>query len=415
MNVSFRAIVTATALFVLLCSIETASAAPNPTASGTPKAATPAPTVAPTAPPPTAAPAGSPASASSLYSQAQIDAASGRNQVARDELQRASLLDPSNLGILRLLGDVEYRLEHFEAAEAAYKAVIAKDPTDRAVHNRLGGVYAAEGRIDDAVSQFRLSLPSQEGITNLVEVFQEEGKLNELEAEDRSDMDRAPNDDPYTRFQLGMVLAAEKRYPESIALYQQAIDFKSDFWEAHNGLGIVYGEVGRYADAIAQYKRALDEHPDCFQCWMNWGVELINSGDPTSAIDKIQKAITINPQFALAYMNMGVAYDATGNFQKAIELYQQAITYDPRAPQVYYNLGSDYFEHGLLNLAEAAFIKGIAIHPRDSSLHLALGYYYQDRRQYAQAIEQYKLAMTYDPSDSRAKSYLTQVEALAGH
>ncbi len=413
MNVSFRVIVTATALFVLLSSLGAASAAPSPSA---PPAAKPAATAAPaTAAPVTAPPSGSPATAASLYSHAQIDAASGRNQVARDELQRASALDPSNLGILRLLGDVEYRLEHFVAAEAAYKAVIAKDPTDRAVHNRLGGVYAAEGRIDDAVGQFRLSLPSQEGITNLVEVFQEEGKLNELEAEDRSDMDRAPNDDPYSRFQLGMVLAAEKRYPEAINLYQQAIDFKSDFWEAHNGLGIVFGEVGRYADAITQYKRAIDEQPHCYQCWMNWGVELINSGDPNSAIDKIQKAISINSQFALAYMNMGVAYDATGNFQKAIELYQQAITYDPRAPQVYYNLGSDYFEHGLLNLAEAAFIKGIAIHPRDPSLHLALGYYYQDRRQYAQAIEQYKLAMAYDPSDSRAKSYLTQVEALSGH
>src|ERR1700730_14145209 len=195
MNDSFMAIVAAGALF-LFCS--RAAAAPPPS----PQAPAPSPTTG--------------QSAAALFAQAQVDAASGRNQAARDELQRASALDPGNMTILRLLGDVEYRLEHFAAAETAYKAVIQKDPTDRAVHNRLGGVYAAENRIDDAIAQFRLSLPSQEGTTNLVEVYQEEGKLKELEAEEQLDMDRAPPDDPYSRFELATALAAQKRYGEAI-------------------------------------------------------------------------------------------------------------------------------------------------------------------------------------------------------
>ena len=396
MNASNRAIVAVAAFCLFICPAAVAAdpASPSP------------------APQP---PGGAPVTASSLLAQAQIDAASGKNQAALDELQRASVLDPSNVTVLRLLGDVEYRVENYPAAEAAYKSVIAKDPSDRAVHNRLGGVYAAEGRIDDAVSQFRLSLPSQEGSFNLVQVYQEEGRLKELESEDQLEMDREPSDDPYSRYALAMVLEAEKRYAEAINLYDQAINFKPDFWEAHNGLAIVYGDEGRYADAIVQYRRAIDERPDCFQCWMNWGVELYHSGDPSGAVDKIQKSITINPEFSLAYMNMGVTYDALGNFQKAVELYQQAITYDPRTPLVYYNLGSDYFYHGLYNLAEAAFIKGIAIHPRDALLHWALGFYYQDRHQYPQAIDQYKLAVSFDPTDTRAKDYLQQAEALNGH
>ena len=396
MNDSLRAIVTAAALFLSLGAAASADqSTPAPSAAATP------------------APAAS-ESAASLLGQAQIDAASGRNQVARDEVRRALVLDPNNVDAMRLLGDVSYRLEDYPAAETAYRSVLQHDPTDRNVHNRLGGVYAAEGRIDDAIGQFKLSLPSQEGTLNLVEIYKEGGRLKELEAEDQADMDRAPNDDPYSRFELAWVYEAEKRYAEAINLYDQAIDLKPDFWEAHNGLGIVFGEVGRYQDAIDQYRRAISENQNCFQCWMNWGVELINSGDPQAAIDKINKSLTYNRQFGLAYMNLGVAYDALGDFQRAIELYQQAITYDPRLPQVYYNLGSDYFQHGLLNLAEAAFVKGIAIYPRDATLHLALGYYYQDRHQYAQAEEQYKLAMTYDPSDARAKSYLSQVQALNG-
>lgn len=361
------------------------------------------------------APSASPQTSASLLAQAQLDAASGRNQQARDEAAQSVAIDPTNMAAERLLGDVEYRLEHYAAAEAAYKIVLANSPSDRDVHNRLGGVYVAENRIDDAIAQFKLSLPSQEGMLNLVEVYKEEGRLKELEAQDELDMDRSPSDDPISRFELATVLDAEKRYAEAISLYNQAIQLNPRFWEAHNGLGIVYGEVGRFTDAISQYKMAINAQGNCFQCWMNWGVELINSGDPKSAIDKIQKSLTINGQFGMAYMNLGVAYDALGDSQKAIELYDQAISFDPHVPQVYYNLGSDYFEHGFMNLAYAAYIKGIAINPHDAILHLALGYYYQNRREYDQAIEQYKLAMTYDPSDPRAKDYLTQAESLAGH
>ena len=405
MNDRHRAIVAVAALLF----IAGLTAAPASGSSSTPAPASSAATV------PVPAPSGSPQSAASLLAQAQLDAASGRNQQARDEAARSLALDPTNLAAEKLLGDVEYRLEHYAAAETAYKAVLAKTPGDRDVHNRLGGVYSAQGRIDDAITQFKLSLPSQEGMINLVEVYKEEGRLKELEAQDELDMDRSPSDDPISRFELATVLDAEKRYSEAISLYDQAIDIRPGFWEAHNGLGIVYGEVGRYDDAITQYKMAISAQPNCFQCFMNWGVELINSGNPKTAIDKIQKSLTINSQFGMAYMNLGVAYDAIGDSQKAIELYEQAISFDPHVPQVYYNLGSDYFEHGFMNLAYAAYIKGIAISPRDAILHLALGYYYQNRHEYDQAIEQYKLAMTYDPTDPRAKEYLTQAESLAGH
>ena len=365
-------------------------------------------------------PAASPATsasptAASLLAQAELDAASGRNQQARDEASKAVELDPTDLLAQRLLGDVEYRLEHYTAAEAAYKAVLAHDPNDRDIHNRLGGVYAAEGRTDDAIAQFKLSLPSQEGMINLVEAYKEQGRLKELEAQDELDMDRAPSDDPITRFELATVLDAEKRYPEAISLYQQALAIKPDFMEAHNGLGIVFGEVGRYGDAIAEYKLAIASQPKCFQCWNNWGVELINSGDPAGAIDKLERSLAINKQFGTAYMNLGTAYDQLGDFQKAIELYQQSITFDPRSPDVYQNLGWDYFEHGFMNLAEAAYVKGLAINPRDARLHVVLGYFYQNRHQYQQAIDQYKLAVMYDPTDPNAPDYLRQAEALAGH
>ena len=397
MNDRFPAIVAAAVVILTSPQAARASDSAGPTPAGSPAATA------------------SPATVASLLVQAQVDSASGRNDAARDELQKATALDPSNLDVLKLLGDVQYRLGNYVAAEAAYKAVMVHQPTDRALHNRLGGVYAAEGRFDDAVAQFKLSLPSQEGATNLVDAYKEEGRLGELEAQDQLDMDRAAPDDPDTRFELATVLEAERKYDQALYLYQQALEFRPYFWEAHNGLGIVYGDLGRYQDAIEQYKIAINENPRAYQAWLNWGVELINLDDSTGAIAKIQKALGINGQYAGAYADLGVAYSNLGNFQRAIELYQQALLYDPRLTDVYNNLGVDYYEHGLYNLAEAAFIKGVAIHPRNPRLHRDLGFYYQQRGKYPQSISEYKLALYFDPTDSIAKTQLAQVEAMVKH
>src|SRR5215472_10935539 len=210
---------------------------------------------------PSPSPAGSPASnqqtAASVLAQAQLDAASGRNQQARDEAAHVLQLDPHNAAALRLLGDVEYRLQHYAAAERAYDTLLATDPKNRELHNRLGGVYAAEGRVDEAITEFKLSLPLQEGTMNLVEIYREQGKLGELEAEDRAILDSSPGDDPAPRFELGWVLGAEKKYDQSIEMYQSALSIRPNFYEARNGLGIVYGEMGRYPEAISQYQQAI--------------------------------------------------------------------------------------------------------------------------------------------------------------
>ena len=176
-------------------SIATASAA----ARADSPAPSPAPTVAPTANPvnPSYPPVTTPAnprsaSASQLLAAARADADRGDNEGAAEKLHKAVALEPRNIEIERTLGDVEYRLQHYQAAEAAYLAVLAIDPTNRDVYNRLGGVYSAEDRFDDAVSAFRKSLPSKEGFANLVMLYADEGRLGELESEYKLEETRNP-------------------------------------------------------------------------------------------------------------------------------------------------------------------------------------------------------------------------------
>ncbi|HZV79393.1 MAG TPA: tetratricopeptide repeat protein [Candidatus Binatus sp.] len=349
-----------------------------------------------------------------LLAAARADADRGDNEGAAQELHRAAAIEPRNIEIERLLGDVEYRLQHYPAAETAYNAVLAVDPTNRDVWNRLGGVYSAEDRFDDAVGAFRKSLPSKEGFANLVLLYSDEGRLGELEAEYKLEETRNPYE-PSNHYNLASIYKAEKKYDAATAQLQYALDRDARYTDAYNLLGNVYGEEGRYDDAINQYKTAIAIDPKYAFAWNNWGVELVNEGQYEAGIEKFNHAIQLEPQLALAYENLGVDYDHLNDFTKAVEYFQRAINLDPHERNVYINLGSLYYTHNQLNLAEAAFIKGLALQPKSDRLHFGLGLTYEAQKKYALAEEQFKIAIAEDPKDTEAASELAAVESQAKH
>ena len=349
------------------------------------------------------------ANAQSVFAKARVEAAAGHNDAARADLLVAVKLDPSNLAIQKLLGDVEYRLQNYRAAEAAYKAVLVRDPANKDVHNRLGGVYAAEDRFNDAVGEFRASLPSSEGFSNLVEAYAEQGRLGDLEAEYQLEISRSQFD-PTAHYNYGYVLSREQRYADAIGQFTQAVGLQPHFADAHNALGKAFGDTGRYQDAINEYKLALGLNPKHYMAIMNWGVELIYLGDYQGAIDKINQSIGIKNDFALSYENLGVAYDYLGDFTRAVELYQRSISLDPRVWHAYVDLGAIYMVHGLNNLAEAAFIKGLSVNPRNAELHYLLGYVYQKQKKFDLAKQQYDLAAAEKSADPDINKRLVELE-----
>jgi len=358
--------------------------------------------------------AGPQPSAASLLGQAQAEADAGHPTSAKLILVKASALYPGNVDIQKLLGDVDYRTEDYAGAAAAYKKVLARDSTNKEVHNRLGGVYAAQDRYNDAISEFRLSLPLSEGFLHLIQTYIDEGRIGDLEAEQQRAVVLAPFE-ASSHFSLGLVYYYEKKYDQALNEFQAALANDPRSSDARNGLGMAYGDLGRHTEAIAQYKTAIAQDPKYANAWINWGVELIATSDYRGAIEKINHGLDLKPDLSVGYDNLGVAYDYLDNFTQAVELYERALQLDPREREAYQNLGSLYFSHNLLNLAEAAFIKGLAVAPRTAGLHFDLGIVYEQQHKYGLALEQYKAALTTEPNNTEMRQQLAGVEAKLVH
>jgi tetratricopeptide (TPR) repeat protein len=353
-------------------------------------------------------------SAASLLAQAQVEADAGHPTTAKQILVKAAALYPGNMDVQKLLGDVDYRTEDYAGAAAAYKKVLSRDPKNKDVHNRLGGVFAAQDKFGDAISEFRSSLPLSEGFVHLVQTYIDEGRIGDLEAEQQREVVLSPFE-AGSHFSLGLVYYYEKKYDLALSEFQAALANDPRSSDSRNGLGMAYGDLGRHTEAIAEYKKVIAQDPKFANAWINWGVELIATSDYRGAIEKISHGLTLKPDLSVGYDNLGVAYDYLDNFTQAVELYERAMQLDPREREAYQNLGSLYFNHNLLNLAEAAFIKGLAVAPRTAGLHFDLGIVYEQQHKYSQALEQYKAALTTDPNNIEMRQQLAGVQAKLVH
>jgi tetratricopeptide (TPR) repeat protein len=64
---------------------------------------------------------------------------------------------------------------------------------------------------------------------------------------------------------MGLASAQQGRFEEAINHWEQALQSKPDYAEAHYNLGVALEEVGRAQEAIGHYEQALRIKPDFVQ------------------------------------------------------------------------------------------------------------------------------------------------------
>ncbi len=311
---------------------------------------------------------------------------------------------PNELAPARYLGDLYYRTPNLAAAERTYRAILRFAPADRETHNRLGGIYAAEDRVVDAVAEFQQSLPSSSAYGHLVELHRRLGDLDRFEALYRRAAESAPSD-AGAQYALGTVYRAEHRTQLAVPQLERALMLAPHSCPTLAELGSAYLDVDRTGDAIAVLQRCLAFEPSDYAALVNLGDAYIAQRRYAAARTPLERAAQGRPDGPEALVDIGYLEDTAQRWQSAVSYYLRAIAADPLIRDAYVDLGYDYGEHRLYALAEAAFLKGLSIAPGDGRLHYLLGVTYsaQGKRELARA--EYRRATGSDEPDvARAAS-----------
>lgn len=341
---------------------------------------------------------------------------SARELVAADNLHGAIkqlalyvAAHPDENGPSRLLGDLYYRAGDLPRAENAYKNILMRYPTDKETHNRLGSVFATENRVDDAIAEFKRSLPGTDSVPDLVRLYQRKGQLPDYEQDVARAAFSNPTD-PELQVELGQVYEATHRPALAILYFKKAMDNAPGSIMALNGLGLAYMDEHDYPTAERYLGECRSRDPQEYSCADNLAAAYLEAGNLIAAEPMLELAHRLLPERSEAIVNFGYLADDRGDWKGAIRFYLQALSIYPYATDAYIDLGYAYEQHKLYTLAQSALLKGLTVSPNDGHLHFLLGQTYADQHLNALAAQQFKLAAA---SDDPEVSRVAQVRFIA--
>jgi tetratricopeptide (TPR) repeat protein len=158
-----------------------------------------------------------------------------------------------------------------------WEDVVKKSPYKVRPHYNLGEAYQNQGRLDEAVREYRTTI-----------------NLNPTLVE--------------PHYNLGLAYQTQGHLDEAVREYQTAIRLKPDHADAHNNLGVAYDNQGRLDEAIKAYQTVIKLKPDYAMAYNNLGTAYYDRGRLDEAIKEYQMALKLKPDYADAHRNLALAY-----------------------------------------------------------------------------------------------------------
>lgn len=300
--------------------------------------------------------------------------------VAASNIREAVKRDPRDLDTLLLLGTIETRAGHPEAARDAYEKVLALAPDNGGALNNLALLYAE--KLGDPAKGLELARRARKALPQDPEVADTLGWLafgdhqftwaRTLLQESAAALPADPSaqyhlamadymlgDEAAARAAFARALAVGPSFPEREAAASRVAVLELD--PAHP----------RPGDADLLEKRLAAEPGDPVVL-SRLALVYQGQGQLDKAVDAAERAVRANPKDAHAAIVLAGAYEAKGSPVQAFEAAKSAHNLAPDDPRVSAALGGLAFRlheypwaAGLLKEAEAGL-------PDDPALHLAL-------------------------------------------
>jgi len=290
-------------------------------------------------------------------------------------------------------------------------------PSPAKWHYDAGVAAAAEGRIDEAIAEYRRALEAipdyAEARNNLGALLVRSGRWKEAVAEYREVLRLRP-EQAEMHSNLGDVLSRLGRDAEAVASFEEALRLDAECVQAHNNLGIVLERQGQRDAAADHYQAALSARPDYEEAHYNLANLLARSGDVEGAISHFREAIRLDPRYVPAYNNLGNALFGQGRLPEAAEEYRKALSVDPGFLDAHNNLANVLAGSGRYDEAIVHYRRALEIDPDYGMAHLNLGYTLEVQGVRAEAIERYRRALELMPKSVPAHVRLALALAAEG-
>jgi tetratricopeptide (TPR) repeat protein len=244
---------------------------------------------------------------------------------AQSALRSYVALRPQDFtGQFNLALSLDYAAKLDEALQT-YAAAERVQPTDPSVKNNIGRIHLKQGKLEEAVVQFRRALDLDSSFldarSNLALALAQKGDKAAANSEWRNLVDSA------VRIARSLPVPGSKA--ETFADRSRRREVSARLASARGALAEGSLQSGAYAEAAQQYRELLKLDPNNTPAQINLGLALYNIKDFNGALQTYNSILQREPRSAVAYNNRGVVLEALKNKVAALAAYRRAVELQP--------------------------------------------------------------------------------------
>jgi tetratricopeptide (TPR) repeat protein len=251
----------------------------------------------------------------------------GDTTKASDDLLEALKLSPETTADTLLAADIAEHAGEYDAAEAAYRRVLAKEPNTVAANKGLAHVLIVQKRYADAETLLRAALqqsPDDPALTaQLATVLAAQDKAEALPLLEK--LHDAHPQDPAITNMLAAVMADAGDYAGSDRLYVAllaATPNDSSLLVAH-GQNLI--RLLRYPEAFAAFDRATQIDPASGDGWSGLAFAASRTNQPAVTLHALTMRSKYLPEIPSSYFLWATAYDSLHQSGQAASYYHHFL------------------------------------------------------------------------------------------
>jgi len=223
---------------------------------------------------------------------------------------------------------------------------------DGAVYFDLGLLHERSGRLDEAISAFRLSIAHDPGNVNahrrLAEIFTWRGSFTEA-AEQYRELIRLREDNPLYHLNLGRIYDRTKDQKNAVSEYETAVRLDPDNLEGHRELARIFMSGAQPAKSEQHYNevvRLQSEDETARNALISLYVKQKRYDDLTTFVKTWLEKAPDDPQ---RHYRLGIVYELKKEYDLAITEYKKSLELQPDNVRMQFALGRTYMKTGRLS------------------------------------------------------------------
>jgi len=170
----------------------------------------------------------------------------------------------------------------------------------------------------------------------------------------------------YRWYETGNKLYRQRRYLESVAAYEKAIELNPEFDLAINGKAWAFRNLDDLPKSLAAFEEAIKINPYSSEHWNGKGNILYYMSRYRKSLKAYNRALKINPDSANSYSGKAWSLARLEKYEKAIKVFDQAIDVNDRSANYWNGKGWALYKLGRFQEAQKTLNVARVLDPRNT-------------------------------------------------